>query len=156
MSHPSPKLLIHVFIGSRLALIAEQGDEMSTADKAINVTSMILGGLLGGFVGWLIYHRTMTRAAEIALEENEAGADRDDGDPLDPAGNGAAARGHPDFDYADVEAGLIDPEDVAALMNEDDISLWGEDGGVQADGRYHDHDENAASVNGHMNKSGKN
>ncbi|KAL2757460.1 hypothetical protein ACRALDRAFT_2099707 [Sodiomyces alcalophilus JCM 7366] len=145
----SPKLLVHVFIGSRLALIAEQGDKMSLADKAINWTSMILGGLLGAFIGWLIYHRTMTRAAEIALEENQA-ADLDDADNRDVAENSPAPRGHGDFDFADVEAGLVDPDDIAALMNEDDISLWGEDEGLEADERYHDNDENG-SVDGHGN-----
>ncbi|KAL0938933.1 tlg2-vesicle protein of 38 kda [Colletotrichum truncatum] len=127
----SPKLLVHVFIGSRLALIAEKGDEMSAGGKAINYISMILGGTVGLVVGWVIYNRTMARAAELALEQAES--------------EGVVVPGRdPAPDYSDVEAGLVDPEDVAALMDDDDISLWAreavdeEDGGL---GEYHDDDD---------------
>lgn len=129
---PSPKLLVHIFIGSRLALIAEQGDSMSAGDKAINYISMFLGGIVGLAVGWLIYHRTMARAAELAIEEAGHHGHVD--------GANGAARGTADFDYADVEAGLVDPDDVAALMEDDDISLWGGNDGVEG-GRYRDEEE---------------
>ncbi|KAM9884136.1 tlg2-vesicle protein of 38 kda [Verticillium dahliae] len=141
----SPKLLVHVFIGSRLALIADKGDAMTAADKAVNYTSMALGGLVGLAVGWLIYHRTMARAAELALEQHDhAHPDHDHhhrqhrrGSDGSSSAGGGVARGHADFDYADVEAGLVDPEDVAALMSEDDISLWGN----EEEARYRDEDE---------------
>ncbi|GKT42195.1 golgi apparatus membrane protein tvp38 [Colletotrichum spaethianum] len=128
----SPKLLVHVFIGSRLALIAENGDEMTAGGKAINYISMVFGGVVGLVVGWLIYQRTMARAAELALEEAEASG-------LVP--------GHDDApDYSDVEAGLVDPEDVAALMDDDDISLWtreaDEDGGYRDDDDDNEHEAN--------------
>ncbi|EFQ26407.1 hypothetical protein CGRA01v4_05540 [Colletotrichum graminicola] len=129
----SPKLLVHVFIGSRLALIAEKGDEMTTGGKAINYISMILGGTVGLVVGWLIYQRTMARAAELALEEAEA--------------NGLVPGSDDTPDYLDVEAGLVDPEDVAALMGDDDISLWTREADEES-GYRDDDDENEDDVNG--------
>ncbi|GJC92261.1 Tlg2-vesicle protein of 38 kDa [Colletotrichum higginsianum IMI 349063] len=121
----SPKLLVHVFIGSRLALIAEKGDEMTAGGKAINYISMVFGGVVGLAVGWVIYQRTMARAAELALEEAEESG-------LVPGRDNAP-------DYSDVEAGLVDPEDVAALMDEDDISLWARE--ADEEGGYRDYDD---------------
>ncbi|PKS12033.1 hypothetical protein jhhlp_001329 [Lomentospora prolificans] len=124
----SPKLLVHVFIGSRIALLVEDGGKMSAGTKAVNYLSMILGGLIGLTVGWLIYRRTMARAAELALEaaEEEGLA----GSPSSPRLGGHRA----DSGYADLggeddqdlsRARLLDPGDAAAILaDDDDISLW--------------------------------
>ncbi|KAH8602802.1 hypothetical protein B0O99DRAFT_604356 [Bisporella sp. PMI_857] len=103
----SPKLLIHVFIGSRMAAIGESGGKMDVSTKAINWASIIIGGWIGIAVGYIIYQRTMARAAELEIEELEAGNQRE-------------------RRYSDVDA----PEetDAVALMNDDDISLWENDG----------------------------
>ena len=53
----SPKLLVHAFIGSRLAAIAKSGEKMSAGTKAINWASIVVGAFLGGFTGWYIYRR---------------------------------------------------------------------------------------------------
>ncbi|KUI54066.1 Golgi apparatus membrane protein tvp38 [Cytospora mali] len=143
----SPKLLVHVFIGSRLALLAEKGDEMTFGDRLVNYVSMLVGGLVGMGVGYFIYRRTMARAAELAREEAEAGRSLD----------GRAGAGGVGGEYADdgVEGGegarLMDPNDAAALMvDDDDISLWdtaGDDGGFvdeeggDGHGRYRDEEE---------------
>ena len=50
-----PKLLIHVFIGSRLAVIA--GEKMDAKTKAINYTSIAIGAVLGILTGYIIYQR---------------------------------------------------------------------------------------------------
>ncbi|PSR80821.1 hypothetical protein BD289DRAFT_440124 [Coniella lustricola] len=150
----SPKLLVHVFIGSRLALLAGDDAGMSFGNKLLNYASMLIGATVGVSVGWFIYQRTMARAAELAREEEEAG------------GGGGGAR-----DYADEEAGimgagvgagglgaqqdarLMNPEDAAALMvDDDDISLWdtAEDGGwgdeeeEDGGGAYRDEEEEEA------------
>ena len=99
----SPKLLIHVFIGDRLARIAESGGEMDTSTRIINYTSIAIGAILGIGVGWWIYSQTIARAKELELEEEAARREA----------GGIAGR-----DYTDGEA------DSAALMNDDDISLW--------------------------------
>ncbi|KUJ22729.1 uncharacterized protein LY89DRAFT_680847 [Mollisia scopiformis] len=103
----SPKLLIHVFIGSRLASIAENGGKMDAGTKAVNYASIIFGSILGAAVGWIIYQRTMARAKELEIEELEAGT-------------AASSR---ERTYSDGEVDL----DAAALMNDDDISLWDND-----------------------------
>lgn len=53
----SPKLLIHVFIGSRLGVIAESGEEMPLGTKVVNWVSILLGGAIGATVGYYIYQR---------------------------------------------------------------------------------------------------
>jgi len=53
----TPRLLIAIFIGSRLAVIAKSGEKMDTGTKAINWASIILGVVLGSLTGWLIYRR---------------------------------------------------------------------------------------------------
>ncbi|KAJ0121327.1 tlg2-vesicle protein of 38 kda [Diaporthe amygdali] len=139
----SPKLLVHVFIGSRLALLAEK--EMTFGDRLVNYASMLVGGLVGMGVGYFIYRRTMARAAELAREEAQAGR------PLDGRAPGA--------EYADDDIGeggedarLMDPNDAAALMvDDDDISLWDTTGDSQfededAPARYRDEEE---AVGGH-------
>ncbi|CAM1505685.1 Fc.00g113220.m01.CDS01 [Cosmosporella sp. VM-42] len=114
----SPKLLVHVFIGSRLAILVEKGDQMTVGDKVINYLSMFIGGLVGLTAGLLIYRRTMARAAELARE----------GD-LGPAEEGEAG-------YEDTDSTLMDPEDAAVLMSDDDISLWD-----RPDGAYRDDED---------------
>jgi hypothetical protein len=119
----SPKLLVHVFIGSRLALLLEQGDTMTAGDKAINYASMIIGGVLGIGVGLVIYRRTMARAAELAREQGEEiGAATGDGDD----GGDNAGLGE------DEESRLmLDPDAAALVMEDDDISLWETEAGYR-------------------------
>lgn len=63
----SPKLLIHVFIGSRIAAIADFGHEhqLDNKTKAINYFSIFAGVIIGSTVGWFIYQRTLARAREL-------------------------------------------------------------------------------------------
>lgn len=68
----TPKLLIPVFIGSRLASIAKKKGEMSAGTKALNWASIIFFGFLGAFVGWFIYRKTMQRAREMEAEEQQS------------------------------------------------------------------------------------
>lgn len=119
----TPKLLVHVFIGSRLALLAENGDEMSAGDRAINYLSMFVGSLVGLALSLLIYQRTMARATELSREEVA-----ENGIPIDGGDDGSGG-----LDYADLEGGMMHrlrpgEADEAALMNDDDISLWETDG----------------------------
>lgn len=82
---------------------------MSFGAKLINYLSMAVGGGVGIAVGWIIYRRTMARAAEIAREEDT---------------DGAQEEGRASTPYLDREDTLMDPEDAAALMSDDDLSLW--------------------------------
>jgi uncharacterized membrane protein YdjX (TVP38/TMEM64 family) len=115
----TPKLLVHIFIGSRLAVLAENGDEMSFGDRMINYLSMAVSGAVGLTVGWIVYKRTMARAAELARETS-------------------AEEGYSHRSYIDAEDTLMDPEDAAALMSDDDLSLW--ETQVNGDEGYRDGD----------------
>ncbi|KAJ5168145.1 uncharacterized protein N7482_003739 [Penicillium canariense] len=65
----SPKLLVPAFIGSRLRLLSEKGEEMSAGTKAINIISIIVTVCVGGFTGYYIYNRTLARAKELEAKE---------------------------------------------------------------------------------------
>lgn len=128
----SPKLLVHVFIGSRLAVLAEKGDEMRLGDRLVNYVSMVVGMGVGMGVGFFIYRRTMARAAELAREEGG-------GVGAQPLGGASSGDGGYEDDVEDGEgARLMNPDDAAALMvDADDISLWdaaGDDEWNDADG----------------------
>ncbi|KAK8056770.1 hypothetical protein PG993_001997 [Apiospora rasikravindrae] len=124
----SPKLLIHIFIGSRLAMLG--GDAMTAGDKVINYLSMLLSMVVGTAIGLVIYRRTMARAKELALEEAA-----ETGGVIDPEGE--APYGEYGDDDGDLEQGVLSStmggggrssrrgeSDAAALMDDDDISLW--------------------------------
>ncbi|KGO64174.1 SNARE associated Golgi protein [Penicillium italicum] len=53
----SPKLLVPAFIGSRIRLLSEKGEQMSAGSKAVNICSIILTVSIGIFTGWYIYQR---------------------------------------------------------------------------------------------------
>lgn len=130
----TPKLLVHVFIGSRLALLAEEGDKMSARDRAINLASMIIGALLGFVMGLVIYRRTMARAEELAREEG----DDVNGGLLTTTGEEGAG------DHLEEGAGMVDPDDAALTMDDDDISLWEAEGAGER--RYRDSWDEEAGV----------
>ena len=69
----TPRLLIAVFVGSRLAVIAKSGEKMDTKTKAINWASVLFGILLGAGTGWLIYTRTLARSRQLEAQERAVG-----------------------------------------------------------------------------------
>lgn len=77
---------------------------------------MAVGGAVGLVAGYVIYGRTMARAAAIAREQGDVDAEEGHGG-YSSNGNG----------YADASSGLMDPEDAAAIMSDDDLSMWGEE-----------------------------
>lgn len=104
----SPKLLLHVFVGSQLGSIARSGDKMSPKAKAVSYLSIIIGVCAGLATGWFMYTKTKARARELEEEEREA-----------------AIRGEQDVD--DEEEYSDDPYERQAVgtlrAEEDDISL---------------------------------
>ena len=65
----SPKLLIHVFVGSQLGSLAEHGDKMSAGAKAASYLGMAIGGVAGLVTGWWMYRKVGARAKELEAEE---------------------------------------------------------------------------------------
>lgn len=86
----SPKLLIAVFIGSRLAAIAKGVGEMDGATRALNWIGVLASMAFGVITAWFIYRQTRKRADELeALERtrpgnlHQVGDDDDDDDAYD-------------------------------------------------------------------------
>jgi uncharacterized membrane protein YdjX (TVP38/TMEM64 family) len=109
----TPKLFIHVFIGSRFADLVDRGAKMDMLTRIVNYASIVAGILLGIGLGYYIYQRTVSRARQLELEENQ-GLTR-------TPGSGGSRDGY-------FEAPLDDPEAFAVeVMDDDDISLWDND-----------------------------
>lgn len=53
----SPKLLVPVFVGSRIRLLSDETERMSAGSKAVNIVSIIVSAGIGIFTGWYIYNR---------------------------------------------------------------------------------------------------
>ncbi|KAL5121249.1 Tlg2-vesicle protein [Pleosporales sp. CAS-2024a] len=113
----TPKLMLHIFIGTQLEKIAESGGKMDPKTKAISYISIAIGAIAGIATGWLMYKKTKERAAQLEAEER--------------AGLRTASLPGLEPEYAD------DPEALHAADHlreeEDDISLnttWDDD--------YHD------------------
>ncbi|EMC95363.1 hypothetical protein BAUCODRAFT_25407 [Baudoinia panamericana UAMH 10762] len=101
----SPKLLLHIWIGSRIGDLAENGDKMDFRTKITSYISIVIGIVAGVATGYFIYIRTKARAKQ--LEAEEAAAVAEGGPPADSS-------------YIDEpsERGA-----VAALRGADDVSL---------------------------------
>jgi hypothetical protein len=113
----SPKLMLHIFIGSQLEKIAESGGKMDAKTKAISYLSIAIGAIAGVVTGWFMYKKTKERAAQLEAEER-AGVRRASIDDLDR-------------EYADDPSAL---EAAETLREEDDdISL-----NTTWDDEYHD------------------
>jgi uncharacterized membrane protein YdjX (TVP38/TMEM64 family) len=135
----SPKLLIHVFIGSRLATIAENGGKMDAGTKAINYASIAFGAILGAGVGWIIYRKTISRAKELEIEE------------LARAGEeGRSGRRERAYNDLEVDGANGDEDAAVLMMGDDDISLWGNDndGGDYRDNFTDEEDESNVFASG--------
>jgi hypothetical protein len=61
----SPKLIIHIFVGSRLAALAKNGGSMDAGTKAINYASIAGGIVIGVAVGLTIYQRYFASGASF-------------------------------------------------------------------------------------------
>ncbi|KAG0133166.1 hypothetical protein HOY82DRAFT_269156 [Tuber indicum] len=94
----TPKLLIHIFVGAKLAELAEEeGKKMDLKTKALNYGSIVGGVFLGIITGWLIYKRTMFRAKQLEADERAR--------IRAPAGQGFTDAEDPD---AEAAAGLVE------------------------------------------------
>jgi hypothetical protein len=113
----SPKLMLHIFIGSQLEKIAESGGKMDARTKALSYTSIAIGAVAGAATAWFMYKKTKERAAQLEAEER-AGVRRASIEDLER-------------EYADDPAALEAAETLRE--DDDDISLrtgWGDE--------YHD------------------
>jgi uncharacterized membrane protein YdjX (TVP38/TMEM64 family) len=123
----TPKLLVHVFIGSRLAAIAKSGEKMSAGTRAINYISIAVGATVGIVTGWYIYQKTMARARQLEEEANNVR-------------NTSRGTGIPPRVYSDdPEAQVATTPSVEDAAEDDDIAYLDEnDDFGPEDGAYQD------------------
>lgn len=117
----TPKLLIHVFIGSRLRELAGSDSyRMSTGTKIINYASIIAGMALGLFTGWLVYTKTQARARQLEAEEQDR---LEDGRPLSAYRNESPGLQHPDDFMDEDEENNFEWDEPSPGPRNDDINF---------------------------------
>ena len=114
----TPKLFVHVFIGSRLAVIARTHEKMSTTDRIINYGSISLGALVGTCTGIYIYRKTMARAKQLEAEE------------VNNVRDSTRRTGHPPPEFSDDPEAQIAPNTVA--RDEDEIDFFDDSASEEA------------------------
>ncbi|THY34815.1 hypothetical protein D6D01_01850 [Aureobasidium pullulans] len=109
----SPKLFLHVFVGSQLGRIADSGDKMDAKTKAISYLSIAIGLTAGLATGFIMYTKTKSRARELEAEEREAAirGEAPDGDDFEEEGR---------YEYSD---DAMEREATEAIRGDDGISL---------------------------------
>lgn len=68
----SPKLMLHIFVGSQFDRIAEQDGKRDTKTKALNYLSILISVMAGILTGWFMYQKTKQRTRELEAEERES------------------------------------------------------------------------------------
>ena len=126
----TPKLLIAIFVGSRLAAIAKSGEKMDTGTKIVNWCSIVFGIGLGIATGYLIYNRTLRRSQEIETEERAAARNTrpppgEFSDDIDEEGNTATIIRDDQIDFLDRED-RPDKYQDEETDGEDDIFKYGD------------------------------
>jgi len=147
----TPKLLLHIFVGRQIGLLAEEGNKMDIKTKMISYLSIAIGMAAGIATGYFIYVKTKARAEQLEAEEaaaangggedgrhrmSDAGPDYLD----DPDAEAAASRRDPDdfslhTTYADDERGrgylddFTDDEDARErdVFDDGDGSMTGDE-----------------------------
>ncbi len=122
----TPKLLIAIFIGSRLAVIAKSGEKMDTATKSINWASIIFGVILGVLTGWIIYKRLVSETLSEVLPNIRRTLARSRQIEAEERSKAQHPATHSGDDFSD------NPEEqTATLIRDDQIDFLGPDGGSE-------------------------
>lgn len=105
----TPKLLLHIFVGRQIGLLAEEGNKMDAKTKMISYLSIAIGMAAGIATGYFIYVKTKARADQLEAEEAAAAGGEEGRRRMSDAG--------PDY--------LDDPDvsDAALRRDVDDMSL---------------------------------
>lgn len=67
----TPKLLLPVFVGARLAELARDGSHMDARTKAVSYLSIVISIAAGVAAGAIMYRKTQARAAELEAAEQQ-------------------------------------------------------------------------------------
>lgn len=105
----TPKLLLHIFVGRQIGLLAEEGNKMDAKTKMISYLSIAIGMAAGIATGYFIYVKTKARADQLEAEEAAAAGGEEGRRRMSDAG--------PDY--------MDDPDvgDAALRRDADDMSL---------------------------------
>lgn len=105
----TPKLLLHIFVGRQIGLLAEEGNKMDAKTKMISYLSIAIGMAAGIATGYFIYVKTKARADQLEAEEAAAAGGEEGRRRMSDAG--------PDY--------LDDPEvgEGSLRRDADDVSL---------------------------------
>ncbi|KAM0700900.1 hypothetical protein Q7P35_012622 [Cladosporium inversicolor] len=105
----TPKLLLHIFVGRQIGLLAEEGNKMDAKTKMISYLSIAIGMAAGIATGYFIYVKTKARADQLEAEEAAAAGGEEGRRRTSDAG--------PDY--------MDDPDvgDAALRRDADDMSL---------------------------------
>lgn len=68
----TPKLLLHVFVGAQLGVLADDNNKMGLGTRLVSYASIAIGVTAGAATGYFIYVRTKARAAQLEAEEAAA------------------------------------------------------------------------------------
>lgn len=140
-----PKYFIHVFVGSRLAAIAENGDKMDAKTKLVSYLSILIGVVASALTGWFMYSKTAARAEELDALERQAAETNHGQTPYTPVSGG----GFDDFAYVDSPDERRARDALTRYADDADaISLRTADGGKQSDytDDLDDHEPRQASL----------
>lgn len=103
----SPKLLLHVFVGSRIGDLAENGDKMDAKTRTVSYVSIAIGLVAGIATGYFVYIRTRARAQQLEAEEGAA-------DVRSPSARRRSSSGNAEFrDDTDHRSGTRDRDDIS-------------------------------------------
>jgi uncharacterized membrane protein YdjX (TVP38/TMEM64 family) len=132
----TPKLLLHVFVGSRLAILAQnavkdESEAMDPGSKAANFLGIAASVIIGAATGWIIYRRTVARARQLETENHGLpDGERRNGDgrakPRARTASGFSANGIPMDDAIALTGGLEHPDAFADEAFRDDDAVEGE------------------------------
>ncbi|KAF2836357.1 hypothetical protein M501DRAFT_1007473 [Patellaria atrata CBS 101060] len=65
----TPKLMLGIFVGAQLGILAEKGGQMDAKTRAVSWISMIIGVTAGIVTGSIMYKKTKQRVKELEAQE---------------------------------------------------------------------------------------
>ena len=107
----SPKLFLHVFVGSRFAAVGKDRNDGSA--KVADYVSIAASTIFGAVTGWVIWRRTQARSRQLEAEEQAKLMEDGRGGHEDDDGEGGQRLAHPDA-FADDDAQELDDAEIAA------------------------------------------
>ena len=65
----TPRLFLHVFIGSRVFALSDPTQELDSTSKILDISGIVAGMVLSTVLGWYVYRVTMSKIKEAVREQ---------------------------------------------------------------------------------------